>query len=58
MHDAKEELSEQMEKFEIAIRAKGFFVLNRKFLASVSNTSILVTKYECSNVSILQLFRI
>lgn len=35
LHSAKRELIEQMTKFDIAIKAKGFFDLNRQFLASV-----------------------
>lgn len=41
LHSAKQELIEQMTKFDIVIRAKGFFDLNRQFLASVS---VFVTK--------------
>lgn len=37
VHCAKHELLEQITTFEIAIRAKGFFDLNRQFLASVSD---------------------
>lgn len=36
LHNAKLELVEQMEKFQIAIKAKGFFDVNREFLATVS----------------------
>lgn len=37
LRNAKHELIEQMKKFQIAIRAKGFFDVNRQFLATVSN---------------------
>lgn len=36
-HNAKQELLEQMMNFDIAIKAKGFFGLDRPFLATVSN---------------------
>lgn len=36
IHFAKQELLSQLEKFDITIHAKGFYELNRNFLASVS----------------------
>lgn len=36
-HNAKQELIEQLMNFDIAIRAEGFFRLDRRFLATVSN---------------------
>lgn len=35
LHNAKRELTEQMNKFHISIKASNFFVLNHQFLASV-----------------------
>lgn len=37
LHNAKQELIDQMNKFHISFEAKGFFVLDRQFLASVRN---------------------
>lgn len=39
LHSAKQELIEQLNTFHIFIRAKGFFEVDRQFLASVSNAN-------------------
>lgn len=36
-HNAKQELIDQINNFNISIRAKGFFELNRRFLATVNS---------------------
>lgn len=40
LYNAKHELVEQFNKFHIAIRAKGFFDMNRQFLATVSTRAL------------------
>lgn len=37
LRNAKQEMIQQMDKFHISIKAKGFFELDRQFLASVRN---------------------
>lgn len=60
LHIVKQEFNDQLDKFNISIKAKGFFVLNRNFLSIVSGytVQIYVIADIDSNFAIFDIFTV